>query len=204
MELILLERIAKLGQMGDLVRVKAGYARNYLLPAGKALRATDENRKLFEARRKELEARNLELRKEAEGVAEHLDGREFVLIRSASGVGSLYGSVSARDIWQAAADDGVSLSRQQIQLNRPIKDIGMHDVSVMLHPEVEVSIKVNVARSEQEAVLQAQGRTVISELDEFDEDAEVEGEPEADEMLEASEPESTEETPEDAPETEES
>ncbi len=162
MEIILLERVAKLGQIGDVVRVKGGYARNFLLPSGKALRATDSNREVFEQRRSELEARNLELRKEAEAVAERLEGREFVIIRSASGVGSLYGSVTARDIWQAAADDGVSLQTQQIQLLRPIKELGMHDISIALHPEVDVSVKMNVARSEEEAALQAKGVDVTA------------------------------------------
>lgn len=171
MELILLERVAKLGQMGDVVNVKAGFARNFLLPAGKALRATEENRKVFEERRKDLEARNLEARKEAEGVGTELEGREFVLIRTASGVGSLYGSVSARDIWQVAGEEGVQLRRQQIQLMRPIKEIGMHEVSVVLHPEVDVTVKVNVARSEQEAILQSQGRSIVSDEDEDDEQA---------------------------------
>ncbi len=174
MEIILLERVAKLGQIGDVVRVKGGYARNFLLPSGKALRATDSNREVFEQRRSELEARNLELRKEAEAVAERLEGREFVIIRSASGVGSLYGSVTARDIWQAAADDGVSLQKQQIQLLRPIKEIGMHDISIAIHPEVDVSVKMNVARSEDEAALQAKGVDVTATDDGEDrEDQEV-------------------------------
>ena len=174
MEIILLERVAKLGQIGDVVRVKGGYARNFLLPSGKALRATDSNREIFEHRRAELEARNLELRKEAEAVAERLVGREFVIIRSASGVGSLYGSVTSRDIWQAAADEGVSLQRLQIQLLRPIKELGMHDISIALHPEVDVSVKVNVARSEEEAVLQARGVDVTATGDDEDqEDQEV-------------------------------
>ena len=170
MQVILLERVAKLGQMGDVVRVKNGYARNFLLPTGRALRATPDNQKVFEDRRAELEARNLELRKEAEAVAEKLGGREFVLIRSASGTGSLYGSVTARDIWQAAEDDGGSMLKQQVQLLRPIKELGMHDVSVALHPEVEVAIKVNVARSEEEAELQSKGLSVTSADD--DDDAE--------------------------------
>lgn len=168
MQVILLERVAKLGQMGDVVRVKNGYARNFLLPSGRALRATPDNQKVFEDRRSELETRNLERRKEAEAVAEKLTGREFVLIRSASGTGSLYGSVTARDIWQAAEDEGVSMLRQQIQLLRPIKELGMHDVSVALHPEVDVTIKVNVARSEEEAELQARGLSVVSAEDEDD------------------------------------
>lgn len=178
MQVILLERVAKLGQMGDVVRVKNGYARNFLLPSGRALRATPDNQKVFEDRRAELEAHNLERRKEAEAVAEKLTGREFVLIRSASGTGSLYGSVTARDIWQVAEDEGVSMLRQQVQLLRPIKELGMHDVSIALHPEVDVSIKVNVARSEEEAELQARGLSVTStdDDDDTDETAQVAGE----------------------------
>ena len=179
MEIILLERVAKLGQIGDVVRVKGGYARNFLLPAGKALRATESNREIFEQRRDELEARNLELRKEAEAVAERLAGREFVIIRSASGVGSLYGSVTARDIWQVAADDGVSLQRQQILLLRPIKELGMHDISIALHPEVDVSVKVNVARSEEEAALQAKGVDVTATDEDEDQEDQEATEPEA-------------------------
>ena len=187
MQVILLERVAKLGQMGDVVRVKNGYARNFLLPTGRALRATPDNQKVFEDRRAELEARNLELRKEAEAVAEKLGGREFVLIRSASGTGSLYGSVTARDIWQAAEDDGVSMLKQQVQLLRPIKELGMHDVSVALHPEVEVAIKVNVARSEEEAELQSKGLSVTSADDDDN----------ADDAAEAPDEESAEESAED-------
>ena len=168
MQVILLERVLKLGQMGDVVRVKNGYARNFLLPSGRALRATPDNQKVFEDRRAGLEARNLERRKEAETVADKLTGREFVLIRSASGTGSLYGSVTARDIWQAAEDEGVSMLRQQVQLLRPIKELGMHDVSVALHPEVDVNIKVNVARSEEEAELQSRGLSVVSAEDDDD------------------------------------
>ena len=202
MELILLERVAKLGQMGDVVNVKAGFARNFLLPTGKALRATEENRKVFEERRKDLEASNLEARKEAEGVGAELEGREFVLIRSASGVGSLYGSVSARDIWQVAGEEGVQLRRQQIQLMRPIKEIGMHEVSVVLHPEVDVTVKVNVARSEQEAILQSQGRSIVPDDDEDDEEAgramaaEGEAGPEAGEQPDEAADEATEESSE--------
>ena len=184
MQVILLERVAKLGQMGDVVRVKNGYARNFLLPSGRALRATPDNQKVFEDRRSELEARNLERRKEAEAVAEKLTGREFVLIRSASGTGSLYGSVTARDIWQVAEDEGVSMLRQQVQLLRPIKELGVHDVSVELHPEVDVTIKVNVARSEEEAELQARGLSVDSteDDDETEETAEVAEEETAEEL----------------------
>ncbi len=174
MEVILLERVAKLGQMGDVVRVKNGYGRNFLLPAGKALRATDDNRRVFEQRRSELETRNLELRKEAEAVAEILGGRMFTVIRSASGTGALYGSVSARDIWESASADDVMIDRQQILLSRPIKEIGIHEISVSLHPEVDVDISINVARSEEEAEKQAQtGSAVGDSEDEDDQDVEA-------------------------------
>ena len=160
MELILLERVPKLGYMGDVVRVKRGYARNYLLPQGKALRSSAENKKAFESRKLELEARNLELRKDAESVAERLEGREFVVIRSASDTGSLYGSVTKRDIADAAAEEGISLHKRQIELERPIKELGVHRVTVSLHPEVEVEVVANVARSLDEAALQAKGGSI--------------------------------------------
>ncbi len=137
MEIILLERIAKLGQMGDTVRVRDGYARNYLLPQGKALRATDANRTRFESERAQLEARNLDARKEAEAVAEKLNGQSFVVIRQAGERGQLYGSVSTRDIADALTEGGFSVGRNQIVLNSPIKDIGLTEVPVRLHPEVE-------------------------------------------------------------------
>ena len=151
MEVILMERIQKLGQMGDVVRVKQGYARNYLLPQGKALRFTSANQKIFASQKIELEARNLELKKEAEELGTILQDREFIVIRSASDTGSLYGSVSKRDVVDAAQQDGLSILRNQVEMSRPIKEIGMHDVSVTLHPEVEISICVNVARSNEEA-----------------------------------------------------
>ena len=160
MELILLERVPKLGYMGDVVRVKRGYARNYLLPQGKALRSSEANKKAFESRKLDLEARNLELRKDAESVAERLEGREFVIIRSASDTGSLYGSVTKRDIADAAAEEGISLHRRQIELERPIKELGVHRVTVALHPEVEVEVVANVARSLDEAALQAKGGSI--------------------------------------------
>lgn len=162
MQVILLERVAKLGQMGDVVSVKAGYARNFLLPQGKALRSSAANRADFEARRSELEAKNLELKGEAEKVAAKLQDRQFVLIRSASEVGSLYGSVTTRNIADAASEEAVSISRQQIQLERPIKTLGIHDVSLILHSEVSVGIKINVARTHEEAELQAQGEDVLA------------------------------------------
>lgn len=162
MQLILLERVASLGLMGDVVRVKPGFARNYLLPQGKALRFSEENKKIFESRKLELEARNLERRNDAESVAEKLEGREFIVIRSASDTGSLYGSVSKRDIADAAAEEGVTLNRLQIELARPIKFLGLHSVQVSLHPEIEVELKINVARSRDEAALQSEGKSITS------------------------------------------
>ena len=160
MQVILLERVAKLGQMGDVVNVKDGYARNYLLPQKKALRASEENIRAFEAQKAQLEARNLETRKEAEALAEKLDGQQFVVIRSASESGSLYGSVSTRDAAEAATEAGFSIDRRQVSLTRPIKELGLHVVSVRLHPEVEVEITLNVARSPEEAELQASGKSI--------------------------------------------
>jgi large subunit ribosomal protein L9 len=160
MDVILLERVAKLGQMGEVVRVKDGYARNFLLPQGKALRASAGNISKFEADKAQLEARNLETRKEAEKVGETLAGQAFVVIRSASDGGALYGSVTPRDIAEAAEAAGFSLDRRQVALNQPIKDLGMHPVQIVLHPEVEVEITINVARSQDEAELQASGRSI--------------------------------------------
>jgi len=160
MQVILLERVAKLGQMGEVVNVKDGYARNFLLPQGKALRANDTNMKRFEAEKAQLEARNLESRKEAEALAGKLDGQQFVVIRSASDSGALYGSVTTRDIADAATETGFSVDRKQVALNGPIKELGLHEVAVSLHPEVEVTVKVNVARSAEEAELQASGKSI--------------------------------------------
>lgn len=160
MDVILLERVAKLGQMGDVVSVKDGYARNYLLPQKKALRATPENIKAFEAQKAQLEARNLETRKEAEAMAERLAGQQFVVLRSASETGALYGSVSPRDAAEAATEAGFSLDRRQVALTKPIKELGLHEVVVNLHPEVSVTIVINVARSLEEAELQASGKTM--------------------------------------------
>lgn len=160
MQVILLQRVAKLGQMGEVVNVKDGYARNFLLPQGKALRANEANVKSFEARKAQLEASNLETRKEAEAVAAKLDGQVFVVIRSASDAGALYGSVTARDAAEAATAGGFSVGRGQVTLDRPIKELGMHTVSVKLHPEVSVKIKLNVARSAEEAELQAAGKSI--------------------------------------------
>jgi large subunit ribosomal protein L9 len=157
MEVILLERIARLGQMGDVVRVRDGYARNFLLPQGKALRATDTNRKQFETQRGQLEARNLERKQEAESVSSRIDGHSFIVIRQAAETGQLYGSVTPRDIVEAMEAEGFKVGRNQVALKQPIKSIGLHDVRIILHPEVEVSVTVNVARSPDEAARQARG-----------------------------------------------
>ncbi|HXF54938.1 MAG TPA: 50S ribosomal protein L9 [Hyphomicrobiaceae bacterium] len=160
MQVILLERIGRLGQMGDVVRVKDGYARNYLLPQGKALRATKENLAEFEKRRVQLEARNLELKGEAEAVAARLDGQTFVAIRTAGDTGQLYGSVSSRDLATLISAAGFNVDRRQIVLDRPIKTLGLHKIGVSLHPEVTVKVTINVARSEDEAERQARGEDV--------------------------------------------
>ncbi|MCU0789784.1 MAG: 50S ribosomal protein L9 [Nitratireductor sp.] len=157
MQVILLERIPRLGQMGDVVKVRDGFARNFLLPQGKALRANDANRARFETQRADLEARNLERRKEAEAVHDKLDGTTYVVIRSAGETGQLYGSVSTRDIAQALEENGFKVNRTQINLNVPIKTIGMHSVTVQLHPEVSSKVTINVARSADEAERQAKG-----------------------------------------------
>ena len=166
MEVILLERVVKLGQMGEVVRVKDGYARNFLLPTGKALRATKGNRVKFETMKSQLEARNLELRSEAATVSEKLDGQSFVVIRQASDTGHLYGSVSPRDIVAILGEGGFTLSRDQISINTPIKTIGLHKVPVALHPEVDVTITLNVARSQDEAERIARGENVLAPRDE--------------------------------------
>jgi large subunit ribosomal protein L9 len=160
MDVILLERVAKLGQMGEVVSVRDGYARNYLLPQKKALRANDANLKAFEDQKAQLEARNLETKKEAESLAAQLDGKQFVIIRAASDSGALYGSVTTRDAADAATEEGFSVDRKQVVLNRPIKELGLHPVQIVLHPEVEVEIKLNVARSPEEAELQASGKSI--------------------------------------------
>ncbi|MCB2110637.1 50S ribosomal protein L9 [Albidovulum sp.] len=160
MQVILLERVAKLGQMGEVVKVKDGYARNFLLPQGKALRASDANIKSFESRKAQLQAQNLETRKEADSVAAKLDGQAFVVIRSASDAGALYGSVTTRDVADAAAAAGYEIDRKQIVLTRPIKELGLHGVEVVLHPEVSAAITLNVARSSEEAELQASGKSI--------------------------------------------
>ncbi|MCB1344294.1 MAG: 50S ribosomal protein L9 [Rhodobacter sp.] len=160
MQVILLERVAKLGQMGDEVKVRDGFARNFLLPQGKALRATEANRQVFEAQKAQLEARNLESRAEAQALADKLDGTSYVVIRSASDAGALYGSVTPRDIAEVATAEGFSIDRRQVVLLAPIKALGVHDLTVVLHPEVSASISVNVARSPEEAELQASGKSI--------------------------------------------
>ncbi len=163
MEVILMERVAKLGEMGELVKVKPGFARNYLLPRKKALRATKENRETFESRRAELEAANAARRQEAEGLATGVAGAVVVLVRQASDSGQLYGSVRPSDIANALIEQGAEITREQIRLESPIKNIGMHTVNVALHPEVVVQVTANVARSADEAELQAQGKSVIED-----------------------------------------
>ncbi|MGV6800809.1 MAG: 50S ribosomal protein L9 [bacterium] len=170
MEVILLERVEKLGQIGDEVTVKDGFARNFLLPRKKALRANAANRKLFENQRAEIEARNLEARKEAEQVAAKIEGSSYVLIRQASDMGQLYGSVSSRDIAEAAVADGFHITRAQVILDKPLKTLGVENVRLVLHPEVTVSVQVNVARSEEEAEMQARGEDVLGLKDETEEE----------------------------------
>src|SRR6478672_9105026 len=168
MEIILLERIEKLGAIGDVVKVKDGFARNFLLPNKKALRANESNRKLFETNRARIEEENADKRSEAEKAAKGVDGKTVQLIRQASNVGHLYGSVSARDIVEALEGVGAHITKSQVVLDRPIKAIGVHDVKIALHPEVAVTVKVNVARSPEEADLQAQGVDVMAQMFERD------------------------------------
>jgi large subunit ribosomal protein L9 len=160
MQVILLERVAKLGQMGEVVKVKDGFGRNYLLPQGKALRANAANMAKFEATKAQLEARNLETKSEAAALAEKLDGQTFVVIRSASDGGALYGSVTTRDAADAATANGFSVDKRQVILQGPIKELGIHSVTVRLHPEVDCVIRINVARSPEEAELQASGKSI--------------------------------------------
>ena len=177
MQVILLQRIGRLGQMGDVVNVKDGYARNYLLPQKKALRASEDNKKVFESRRAQLEATNLEHKKEAEAIAAKLDKQSFVLIRSAGDTGQLYGSVSTRDIADAITAGGFTVHRNQVLLEKPIKTLGLHDSRIELHPEVACNVTLNIARSQDEADKQARGEnvTVIQdekiELETFNPDA---------------------------------
>ena len=192
MEVILLERVEKLGAIGDVVKVKNGFARNYLLPNKKALRANEANKKLFEANRSRIEAENAERKTDAEKSAKGVDGKTVQLIRQASNTGQLYGSVSARDIAEALEGVGAHVGKSQIVLDRPIKAIGMHEIKIALHPEVAVTVKVNVARSPEEADLQAQGVDVLQQM--FEEDAaplvaaELATGAEAGEIAEAAEP----------------
>ena len=173
MQVILLERIGRLGQMGDVVTVKDGFARNFLLPQGKALRATEANRKRFERERAQLEARDLELKGEAQAVAAKLDGQSFIVIRQAGDTGQLYGSVSTRDIADAVTQGGFTVERRQVMLDRPIKSLGLHQLRVQLHAEVAPHITVNVARSADEAAKQARGEDVSRAATEAEEDAEA-------------------------------
>lgn len=207
MEIILLERVEKLGAIGDVVKVKDGFARNYLLPRKKALRANEANRKLFEANRARIEEENAERRTDAEKAAKGVDGKTVQLIRQASNSGQLYGSVSARDIVEALDVQGASVTKSQIVLDRPIKAIGMHEVKVALHPEVAVTVTVNVARSPEEADLQAQGIDVLQQMFERDaaplvaEDlaAEAEEAPAAEEAAAETAAEASEDAPAEAP-----
>ncbi|MCM2502994.1 50S ribosomal protein L9 [Aureimonas altamirensis] len=190
MEVILLERIARLGQLGETVRVKDGYARNYLLPTGRALRSNEANRARFEAQKAQLIARNEERKSEAQAIAEQLDGKRFVIVRSAGETGQLYGSVSARDIAELIRNEGFSISRNSVELNQPIKLIGLHTVAIALHAEVEASVELNIARSQEEADRQARGETLTSAdaiygADEEEEEVLEEGEEEAGEDGEA-------------------
>ena len=190
MEVILLERIEKLGQMGDVVRVRPGYARNYLLPTKKAIRATKDNMTYFEQQRAQLEARNLKLREEAQSVAKRMEGTGIVLIRAAGEGGQLYGSVSVRDIAEALDEAGYSVARSQVMIDRPMKSLGLSQVRVALHAEVSVFIEVNIARSQDEAEMQKRvGGMVTAEMAEAaQEEAEAEAEA-AEAAAEGSEPE---------------
>ena len=169
MDVILLERVEKLGSIGDVVTVKNGFARNFLLPNKKALRANESNRKLFESNRAKIETDNANKRGDAEVASKDVDGKSVVLIRQASNVGALYGSVSARDVVDALEAEGAKVLKSQVILGKPIKSIGLHEVRIALHPEVSVTVKVNVARSPEEAELQSQGVDVMSSMFERDE-----------------------------------
>ena len=171
-QLVLLERIPKLGVMGDIVNVKPGYARNFLLPMKKAMRASEANIKKFELQRKELEAKNLETKKEAESIKEKINGSAFVIIRSASDSGSLYGSVTNREAEEAMKTQGLIIDKKQIILVKPIKELGLHKLEVNLHPEVTASIEINVARSTEEAEIQKSGKTIQDAKLEADAEAE--------------------------------
>ena len=174
MQVILLERVAKLGQMGDIVDVKPGFARNYLLLQGKALTASKENVDRFEAQKADLEARNLEARKETEALAQKVEGEQFVVIRQASDGGNLYGSVTTRDAANVATENGFSVDRKQVIIRQPIKELGLHEVELHLHPEVIVTITLNVARSPEEAEVQASGKSIQDQQAEEEAQAEFE------------------------------
>ena len=174
MQVILLERVSKLGQMGDVVDVKPGYARNFLLPQGKAQTASETNITAFENQKSQLETKNLETKKEADALLGKLDGQTFVVIRSASDSGALYGSVSPRDAAEVATSAGFSIDRKQISLVKPIKELGLHEMSVVLHPEVTATIILNVARSTEEADLQASGKSIQDVAAEAEAEAEFE------------------------------
>ena len=174
MQVILMERVAKLGQMGDIVEVKPGFARNFLLPQGKALTASQKNISDFQIQKAQLEARNIESRKEAKNLASRLDGQTFIVIRSASETGALYGSVTPRDAADAATNGGFSVNRKQITLIKPIKELGLHEIAVVMHAEVTATIILNVARSHEEAELQASGKSIQELAAEEEEQAEFE------------------------------
>ena len=174
MQVILLERVSKLGQMGDVVDVKPGYARNFLLPQGKAQTASETNITAFEKQKSQLETKNLETKKEADALLAKLDRQTFVVIRSASESGALYGSVSPRDAAEVATSAGFSIDRKQISLVKPIKELGLHEMSVVLHPEVTATIILNVARSTEEADLQASGKSIQDVAAEAEAEAEFE------------------------------
>jgi large subunit ribosomal protein L9 len=193
MQVILLERIGRLGQMGDVVKVRDGYARNFLLPHGKALRATEENLSRFEKERTQLEANNLHRKQEAEAVAKKLNGVSVVVIRQAGDTGQLYGSVSTRDIADAVTAAGFTIDRVQVLLDRPIKNLGLHDVRIGLHPEVEIKVRVNVARTEEEAERQAAGEDVTQVRDDYAADYAAEQAAIAAEALFENEPQDSEE-----------
>ena len=174
MEVILLERVENLGQMGGVVKVRAGFARNYLLPQKKALRANDNNKKVFESQRADLEARNLERKKEAEAAAAKIDGSSFVVIRQSSELGALYGSVTTRDIADAASEGGVHIDRAQVRLDKPLKSLGVFSVRVALHPEVNAKSNINIARSADEAERQARGEDVLATAEDHAREEEAE------------------------------
>jgi large subunit ribosomal protein L9 len=195
MQVILLERVEKLGQMGDVVNVKPGYARNYLLPQKKAMRASNENVKFFEAQKVQLEAANLKAKEEAEAVAAKLEGLKVAVIRQAGDMGQLYGSVSTRDIATAVTEAGFTVSRQQIVLDRALKTIGLHDVTVKLHPEVIVGVVANIARTDEEAQIQAEtGSALVATEEEFEEEVIEEVSEETTEEAASEEASSEEET----------